>query len=417
MGVGILAICAVWMVLNQFSSKEVKMATVKRGLIQDALQLTGQIDVAQKEIVCSKYQGTVKQLRVAEGRLVSASEELLRLNLADYQNSLEKAEAAYQATQIKLATLQERMIPTQVKRAELQLMQAQATQEQARLSYGQAQTQLRQSQQLFDAGSVTANQLKEREGRVGLAHTVLTETVRQTVEAERNLTLVKKAMLPRELLTTEAQLKQLGLEVAQLRQTPGEAGVFAHNGGLILKKYITVGTTVRVGERLLELGNYQTAYIRAKVSAEQRAKVRSGQKVMISNPKLNGNFFSGIVGVCPSESAKETSSAQAPQTEMRVKYDNDQVIVNFGARMRLKIIIQEAEEALYVPASSVFNHFGQPYVYVVEVGKAILRPVQTGIANTEVVEIKKGLFLGEQVVVRPGFDLRSGMKVTESQEL
>jgi HlyD family secretion protein len=418
-GTGILAIIAVWLVLNQYSSKEVLMAEVKRGLIQDYREFPGQVDIAQKETVCSKYHGIVKQLHVVIGRPVRASEELLRLSLTDYANSLEKADAAYQATQAKIALLRKQLTPAQVKRAELQLMQARATEEQARQSYDQAGAQLRRAQQLSAAGSVTAAQLKEREERVRLADTVLTETMRQSMVADRNLTLVKKAMIPHELLTAETELERLGLEIAQLRQTTGEVGVYAKIDGLILKKYVTAGTTVRAGERLLKLGNYQTAYIRADVPAEQKAKIRLGQKVMISGPELKKNIISGTISACPPWNAEQQSSSatKVSQSEIRVKYDNAKIILKPGSRMKLKIISQEVMDALNVPVAAVFKRFGQPHVYVVEAGKAILRPVQTGIANATVVEIKKGLFAGEQVIVGPGFDLRPGMKVMAGKDL
>jgi HlyD family secretion protein len=403
-GVGIWFFLMVCLVLNNFSSKTVQMAEARRGPLQDYQELPGEIEMAQKETISSKYAGTVIEFYVAEGHMIKAGEELLRLRLADYHASLAKVDAVYQALQAKVAALQKKLTPSEVKRAELQLMQAQATAEQARRSYAAATEQLQRIKQLTDTGSATATQLQEAESRRQRTDAVMTETIRQTAIAERNLTLLQKALSPEELITAEAELRQLGQEIAQLRQTEGEVDIGANIDGMVLEKQVTAGATVKAGECLMEVGDYRTAFVRAVVPVEgRRAKIKVGQRVMISGAKLKGKIISGTV--------------VAIRPELAVKYDNAKIILKKGDRLRLKIIIQDEREALCVPVTAVFNRFGKTYVYVVETGKAILRPVRTGLVNESLIEIKKGLFVGERVILSPGFDLRPGMKVTESQEL
>jgi RND family efflux transporter MFP subunit len=416
-GVGCLALIAIGVVFNRFDSKEVKMVEVRRQLLQDYLEMPGQVDVLEKETVCSQYEGVITKLHITEGQMVAAAEELLRLRLADYPGSLEKADAAYQAAQTKVASLTKKMGSAQVKRAELQLMQAQAIAEQTRRHYEEVRAQLEQTRQSA-AGTVTAVGLKEKEDRLKLAEAAMTEATRQAENAGRDFKLLKKALTPRELRDAEAELQRLGAQVTQIRQNEGEVGVLAPLGGSVLKKYIAVGAQVRAGERLLELGNFHTAYLRATAPAGEQAKIGAGQKVMVSGAGLRENIISGTVIAARSGKAGQQPAAATPeQAQVHVKYDNERVILKYGARLKLKLILQEAENALAIPATAVFKRFGKPYVYVVEDSKAILRPVRTGIANSGLIEIKKGLFAGEQVIESPGLDLQSGMKVTAGEEL
>jgi HlyD family secretion protein len=408
-GMVFFVIGVVWMVLNQFSIREVQLAEVRRGLIQDTLELSGQVDMAQKAVVCSKHNGIVTTLHVAVGRQVAAEEELLRLHLENYNVSLEKVETAYQAAQAKVASLQ-KAIPVQVKQAELRLLQAQTIVEQARVNWEEVKARRERAEQSDGADLVTATRLKKEEEQ---AETVMTEATRQMVAAERNLQLLQKALTPRELLTAEAELKQLGFEVAQLRQSRGEIGVLTMMGGSVLKNHVTVGARIRTGERLVEVGNYQSAYIRAKVPAGQAAKIRSGQKVLISGAALGKKIIDGTVLTGRTEKSAASTSVQG---QLQVKYDYEHVILKYGSRVKLKVVTGAAENGLYIPAAAVFKRFGQPYVFVVESGKAMLRRVRPGINGNSFVEIKRGLFVGEQVVVSPGLTLRPGRRVKAGGE-
>jgi HlyD family secretion protein len=403
MGVGIWAFFMVCLVLNNFSSKEVQMAEARRGRVQDYLELPGEIEMAKEETVRSKYAGTVIVLYVAEGRMVKAGEALLRLRLSDYHTGLAKVDAVYQGLQVKVIALQKKLIPSEVKRAELHLMQSQATAERARHTYDEANEQLQRTKQLASTGSATTMQLKGAESRLQRAETVMMETIRQTTIAERNLALLQKALIPAELKTAEAELRQLGREIAQLRRTGGEVDIGANIDGMVLAKQATVGATVKAGARLMEVGDYRTAFVRATVPDRRRTKIRVGQKVLISGSELKGKIISGTVA--------------AIRPKLKVTYDSTKIILKKGDHLRLKMIIREKKEAVCVPGAAVFHRFGKAHVYVVETGKAILRPVRTGIDNGHLVEIKKGLFVGEQVILNPGLDLRPGMKVTESREL
>lgn len=409
-----LAMFVFWLLLTQSASKNVKTAIVRRGLIRDSFNMTGQIAVAQKETVISKYEGKVREFLITEGNSVKVLDKLLIIELKDFDDSLQKTEAAYAKARATVEKLNKKVNYEAIKLAENQLTQAKATQELAQERFDKDCVELEEAKR--EKGSKIS--VKDCENRVRVAGTALVEAVRKVEVAKGNLELIKKAVIPQELIEAEQAQKRFKMELEQLRQTQGQGIVYAGMAGRIVHKYVEVGNSVRVGDSLLEIEDPGSAYIRSELPEEVATKVSVGQKVLISGTALNGNVIEGSVDYHQKlDNSGSTSGGETTKYEIRVKYNTAQNILRTGESLDLQFIVQEADGVMYIPKQAVFKRFGRDQVFVVEAGKAFLRPVETGIANADYVEIRKGLFLGEQVVLQPGIDLRPGMKVFDGRGL
>jgi HlyD family secretion protein len=74
--------------------------------------------------------------------------------------------------------------------------------------------------------------------------------------------------------------------------------------------------------------------------------------------------------------------------------------------------VWEKDDVLKVPAGALFPNNGGKAVFVVENGKAVLRPVKIGQNNGLDAEVLDGLTEGETVVVHPGDKVKDGVAVT-----
>lgn len=416
-GIVFLALVVLWVFLTRLSSKDVRMAIVRKGSLQDYLEFTGQIEVEQKETVYSKYDGKVRKFLVSEGLSVLPFDKLLLVNLSDWGNSLKKAENSYRKMQSQVEQLRRKIGSDPVKLAQNLLQQAEAIETLARGKLVKVNDKLQEVKRLHESNKATAAELVDWQERLQIAGRALAEAVRKTEVARKNLELVKKAINHQELAEAEFKLKQLGLEVEQLRKNPGQAGIYAGISGRVVRKYVAVGEKVAAGDRLLELENSQTAYVRSELPAAVAAKIRIGQKVLISGAALGGKVIEGSVGAYTPLASAKNHGEVGRKFKVRVNYDTIKTILRTNSKVNLKFIINEAVDVLFIPKRAVFQRFGRHQVYVVERGKAFLRTVETGIADAENIEIKRGLFLGEQVILDPGIDLRPGMKVVDTRGL
>lgn len=83
-----------------------------------------------------------------------------------------------------------------------------------------------------------------------------------------------------------------------------------------------------------------------------------------------------------------------------------------GYRVDARVVIWESAGVLKIPASALFRLGKDWNTFVVEEGRARLRPVETGHRNASEVEILKGLHEGAEVILHPANDLKNDARVT-----
>ena len=82
-----------------------------------------------------------------------------------------------------------------------------------------------------------------------------------------------------------------------------------------------------------------------------------------------------------------------------------------GYRVNGRFILWESDDVQRVSTSALFRSNGDWAVFVVERGRALLRPVKTGHRGARLTEVLEGLRAGEFVIVHPDRNLKAGMRV------
>jgi hypothetical protein len=85
------------------------------------------------------------------------------------------------------------------------------------------------------------------------------------------------------------------------------------------------------------------------------------------------------------------------------------------AFLERKVADSERNPVLAVPMAAVFEVDGRHHIYVVEDGKAHLRPVEIGAKVGDQIEVRD-LSAGTRVVVRPPEDLVDGRAVRQAEK-
>lgn len=95
--------------------------------------------------------------------------------------------------------------------------------------------------------------------------------------------------------------------------------------------------------------------------------------------------------------------------------DNPERQLRVGMSVRAHVLTAEPMSSLAVPLSAVVNDGGQDVVYVQAGGESFdRRVVQLGARDSEFVEIKDGLRVGERVVVRGAYSVKLASSGTET---
>ena len=78
--------------------------------------------------------------------------------------------------------------------------------------------------------------------------------------------------------------------------------------------------------------------------------------------------------------------------------------------------VSEANDVLVVPTEVINTSSDGDFVYVIENGTVLKKPVELGTASTTQIEIKSGLKKGDKVVNDLNVDIKEGMKAVAAEK-
>jgi len=195
-----------------------------------------------------------------------------------------------------------------------------------------------------------------------------------------------------------------------------EAEIKSPIEGIITKYFADTGDEVFPAqpmprEPILTISDINKVRIEVHLSEKDIAKVKKGQRVRILVDAYPEKIFPGEVS--------EIASQVNPLTR-KLKIDieviNEEHLLKPGMFARVEIITREHENILVVPLKAVLEKEEQKVVLTVRENKAKMVPVETGINDDENIEIRKGLALGEKVIIEGNYGLFEGTEVEIKSE-
>jgi membrane fusion protein, multidrug efflux system len=199
--------------------------------------------------------------------------------------------------------------------------------------------------------------------------------------------------------------KRIALERAQLDQR--DAYVKAPKGGVIQTRSIETGQYVQPGTVLATLVQRDPLLLRFQVPETEAGRLKTGMAARFRVRDAARDSTSRIVHV--SEAADPKSRMVSVTGEID---DPDRQALRPGAFAEVTVQVGEAREAPVIPQTAVRPSEKGFLAYVVEDGVAHERVLTLGLRTADgLVEVKSGVKVGEQLVVRGAEALREGATV------
>jgi cobalt-zinc-cadmium efflux system membrane fusion protein len=188
--------------------------------------------------------------------------------------------------------------------------------------------------------------------------------------------------------------------------------VAAPASGIVLQRKVTLGTVVSPGDEMFTITNPSSLWMIAAVNEADLSRVRIGQIVRVVTKAYPGRPFSGRV--------LRRGEALDPVTrtlQVRVLVPNKHGLLKPGMYATAEIEQPSSRQALYVPEAAALEVNGQLVVFVrTSPTRFVPRPIQAARTLKGEMEIANGLRVGEQVVVKGGFVLKSHLFKSSLQE-
>ena len=136
-------------------------------------------------------------------------------------------------------------------------------------------------------------------------------------------------------------------------------------------------------------------------------KIKTGQKAVVT---IGGFTYDGEVAKIDRMATKNNSGAAVVNTDIKITNPDENIFL--GVEAKVSISTSKSEGTLLVPFSAVNTDMDGSFVYAVENGIVVKKPVQTGISSAVDVEITEGLNEGDQILTDVTNGISEGMAVT-----
>lgn len=411
-------------------STPVEMFEVSRRDVAQRLSEDAVTRLADEFVVDMPVSGTLTRLEWEVGDHVKKGGVIAQVEPFELQQGVREIEAAIRQLEAQLegvdiAKPKEEDIETAELRvreardaeaiAKRELTIATVDYEEAEKKYRRAQELLRQnavSQSFYDEAERAYKSLQENIERAKLG-VEASQKAREIAEiALRRLTeSIDDNEYMREAYHAEIEGLKSRLQV--MKRDLDKTEIRSPVSGPVLELYVEDQRVLAAGSPILRVGDMDSVEIECDVLSEEVSAVKPGQKVEISGKALQGRVVHGRVERIHPSGFKKLSALGIEQQRVRViiSFDPSDTELRPGTSVDVTIITDEQQNVLAVPERSTFKNEGQWSVFVVEGGKARLRPVELGLKNDEWAEVKEGLEQGDLIITEPSNSIADGMRV------
>ena len=215
------------------------------------------------------------------------------------------------------------------------------------------------------------------------------------------------------------RMRQVGMSEAQIAlvdssgRTQPRITLVAPIGGVVTELMAREGMTVAPGATLFRINGLSTVWANAEVPESQSALLRPGAKVQARSPAAPGSTFDGKVQAILPDVNQTTRTLKA-----RVELANAAGTLVPGMFVQMQFMDMRDEKALLVPTEAIIQT-GKRTVAMLAEENGRFRPVdvEIGIESGGQTEVKRGLQLGQRVVVSSQFliDSEASLKGVESR--
>ena len=218
------------------------------------------------------------------------------------------------------------------------------------------------------------------------------------------------------------RMRQVGMTDAQIAlvdssgRTQPRVTLVAPIGGVVTELMAREGMTVAPGATLFRINGLSTVWANAEVPESQSALLRPGAKVQARSPALPGALFDGKVQAILPEVDPTTRTLKA-----RVELANANGALVPGMFVQMQFTDTRNEKALLVPTEAIIQTGKRTVVMLAEQGedRGRFRPVavEIGIESGGQTEVRRGLQLGQRIVVSSQFliDSEASLKGVEAR--
>lgn len=176
--------------------------------------------------------------------------------------------------------------------------------------------------------------------------------------------------------------------------------------GQVSERRVKLGQEIQVGTSMFRVTDPIPLKAAVYVPERELARLKPGQGASVSVDALAGRIFPATVKL-----VAPTVDAATATFKVTLEVSDPKGDLKPGMFARVGIVFERRSGTLTIPRVALLDTDGSSNVFVVDAGKAVQRPIKTGLSNAGNIEVLEGLTGTEQVVVVGQNGLKEGNPV------
>lgn len=367
---------------------DVDLVTVVRGPLVATVAEEGETRIKDIFVLSAPIRGRALRIEIEEGDVVLANETVVA--------EIEPIDPTF----LDVRSQAEARADVETARASLALARAGLVEAKAELDFATAEV--------------------ERVRTLRASNTVST---RALDEAERNFRTREAAVATAQAMVEMRQSELDGAKIRLLdpREARTRAGtctcipIHAPVSGRVLRVLHESEGVVEAGQALVEIGNPGELEVVADYMSSDAVQIEPGQRVIIEEWGGDAPLQGRVAKVEPYGFTK-ISALGIEEQRVNVVIDMTDPPerwsrLGHGFQVDVRVVLWEDDAVLKVPLTALFRHGDDWAVFIVEEGRARLRPVTTGHEAAFEAEIITGIAEGDTVIRYPNNHVEDGTRV------
>jgi RND family efflux transporter MFP subunit len=279
-----------------------------------------------------------------------------------------------------------------------------------RVEAGQLLAKLDDRELLSRLNQARANLKNAREGIV-----LAERTLKRLRKAQKNGAVARRFVEDAEVDLQSAR-SRAGIAVEEVRSATlqfEKQKITAPFAGTVTARFAEIGQWVGPSETLFTLVDETQREIEVRVDAADSVAVDVGQVVAVSSDAFPGlEWQESVMRLGTATDNNRNTNA----IKVYISLGDDAPSLRMGQQVDADIRTAWNPNTLKIPFEALINRDGQTMVAVLEDGHVRMKPVETGIEDFSMAEIKQGLNDGEMVILTKGRNLQNGDRVYPARD-
>lgn len=174
-------------------------------------------------------------------------------------------------------------------------------------------------------------------------------------------------------------------------------------GSTIIESSVRQGTFVQVGSDLLDIADLSALWVLADIYEKDLPHIRAGMPARVDVSAYPNESFAGRISTIYGVLDEKTRTVKA-----RIEVQNKNGKLKPEMFCNISVQTELGKETIKIPANALLGETEKHFVFIALNDTTFeKRDVRTGVETREFAEILDGLLVGEKIVIKGGFFLKS----------